>query len=238
MDKSFSILALVFSTSITFGQINVDTTEILRFANSLEKGEKYSGKYVHPFTGDTLERKIEGIVKDKCIYLEQMPNGGRLLCHYKIEDLKKIAQYYRSTVGADSMSTSVQMKLGVDSMSRSSVITTVKSEINGEEVVNPLQECLGNGDCVIEGYGAEKVSVTISVPVGGSMSMNDLAFTCKKENDIYIITVELVNHSCKPVILKNPIKEVYKCKDAEYQFSIDLKSSTDFIASIEMISKK
>lgn len=117
----------------------------LELADKLEKGQPYSEKFVHPFSGETLERKIVGIEDGKCLYIEEMPNGGKMECRYSEEQRKAVAQFYRQNINSTS-SSSIRVKLG------DTVTQEAKYFINGKEVSNPLDECVKDGTCVITGY--------------------------------------------------------------------------------------
>jgi len=79
------------------------------------------------------------------LYIEDMPNGGKMECRYTVESRKAVAKYYRDTANARSSGTEVSLPLGDGKQE-------TKYTINGKEVVNPLQEGLGAGACVILGY--------------------------------------------------------------------------------------
>ena len=81
----------------------------------------------------------------KCVYVEGMPNGGKMECKYSKDSLPSIAQYYRDTANADSSKVTV-------SGSKTDSTPKIVYKINGKSVDNPLQECMNNGDCVISGY--------------------------------------------------------------------------------------
>ena len=143
MTKRASFLLLFFFslTSVSYG---LDKEEMLAFADHLEKCTPYKGEFTHPFTGQKMQRKIVGIVDDRCLYTEEMPNNGLMTCKHHIDQLPVIAQHYRVVILAESYSLSASIK------SQEKVKTTYT--INGKEVKNPLQECMNNGTCVISGY--------------------------------------------------------------------------------------
>ena len=112
-------------------------------ASKLESCESYSCKFIHPFTGEMMEREITGETQGKCHYIEQMPNGGKMECNYSIELRTAVAQYYRAIDSAETFGTKVSSNL---------TKTNVTQTINGEEVEDSLQKALNNGQCVISGY--------------------------------------------------------------------------------------
>lgn len=61
------------------------------FADKLSSCTKYKTTFKHPFTGETLEKEILGIVSGKCDYVEQMPNGGKMECKYSESERMAVA---------------------------------------------------------------------------------------------------------------------------------------------------
>ena len=112
----------------------------MEFPDKLEKCESYSSTFKHPLTNDVLRREIVGIEGDKCVYIEEMPNGGMMICKFSDSERRVVAQYYRDLLMAQNHRTSNEDNVGT------------KYYINGKEVYNPLQEALNCGLCVIEGY--------------------------------------------------------------------------------------
>lgn len=115
------------------------------FADKLSSCTKYKTTFKHPFTGETLEKEILGIVNGKCNYVEQMPNSGKMECNYLENERIAVAQYYKDVATAKSVGTSVDADLGSGKQK-----TTYT--INGKVVDNPLQEATNSGICVISGY--------------------------------------------------------------------------------------
>ena len=145
LKKTCSLLLLFFAfASVSFAQ---DKEDIITFADHLEKCTPFKSEFLHPFSGQKMQREIVGITDDKCLYTEEMPNNGKMTCRYEIEQLPVIAKYYRDVALAKSHSTSAKITSHGD---KQEVKTTYT--INGKEVKNPLQECMKNGTCVISGY--------------------------------------------------------------------------------------
>ena len=115
------------------------------FPDKLDLCESFSCKFEHPFTDEIMERKIVGLVNNKCQYTEEMPNNGRMDCEYSESLRKAVAQYYRDIAAAESFGASVEANLG-----SGDVKTTYT--IDGKEVENPLQEAMDSGQCIISGY--------------------------------------------------------------------------------------
>ena len=146
--KRFLLVVLVFAfiNVQTYAEKTEDESKnMLTLADKLEKGEPYLTKFKHPFTGEMLEKKVVGIVDNKCLYVEEMPNGGKMECRYSPESRKAVAQYYRDLANSESYRTKARISL-TDGKQK------VKYTINGKEVKNPLEECLKNGECIISGY--------------------------------------------------------------------------------------
>jgi len=115
------------------------------FADKLSSCTKYNTTFKHPFTGETLEKEILGIIGGKCDYVEQMPNGGKMECKYSESERMAAAQYYKDVATAESAGTSVKANLGGGEQKATYTI-------NGKVVDNPLQEAMNTGVCVISGY--------------------------------------------------------------------------------------
>ncbi|MGD2085932.1 MAG: hypothetical protein PVH61_07095 [Candidatus Aminicenantes bacterium] len=118
----------------------------MEFPDKLEKCEPYSSTFKHPLTNEVLRREIVGIEGDKCVYIEEMPNGGMMICKFSDNQRRVVAQYYRDELMAQKH------------MTFDEYYVETKYYINGKEVYNPLQEALNCGLCVIEGYGEEQVN--------------------------------------------------------------------------------
>jgi len=112
----------------------------MEFTDKLEKCESYSATFKHPLTYEVLRREIVCIEGDKCVYIEEMPDGCRMICKFSESERITIAQYYRDFL--------------MDQKHRTSNEDNVETKyyINGKEVYNPLQEALKCGLCVIERY--------------------------------------------------------------------------------------
>ena len=132
----------MLSAGYVYAQGNKD---ILELADKLETCTPYKANFVHPLTGEKLTREIVGMTNGKCLYIEGMPNGGKMECKYSKDSLSSIAQYYRDTANAGSSEVNV-------STSQTDSKPKPIYKINGKPVDNPMQECMNNGDCVISGY--------------------------------------------------------------------------------------
>ena len=115
------------------------------FTDKLSSCTKYKTTFKHPLTEETLEKEILGIISDKCNYVEQMPNGGKMECKYSESERMAATQYYEDIASVESAGTNINANLG------SGELKTTYT-INGKVVDNPLQEALNTGVCVISGY--------------------------------------------------------------------------------------
>ena len=116
-----------------------------QLADKLESCEVYAQGFTHPFTGDLMGKNIAGLTDGKCLYIEDMPRGGKMECRYSEESRKAVAQFYRDTASAKSSGTQARISLSDGKQE-------LKYTIDGKEVKNPLQESLNNGTCVVSGY--------------------------------------------------------------------------------------
>lgn len=118
----------------------------MEFIDKLERGVPYVGTFKHPFTGETLKREIIGIEGDKCVYIEEMPGGGRMECRYSESQRGAVAKYYKDILSSKSWETDAHLTPDKET-------TKITYKIDGKEVENPLQEAIDSGACVIKGYG-------------------------------------------------------------------------------------
>jgi len=102
-----------------------------------------------------MTRELKGMVDGKWTSIEQMPNGGKMVCKFSDERRKEMAQYYEYQAKAwakGSISFSAKIKFDSRSASGNEAKTTTK--IDGEEIRNILQEMTDSGECVVLGYDA------------------------------------------------------------------------------------
>jgi len=118
---------------------------MLELAEKLDACDVYAQGFTHPFTGDSLEKKITGITDGKYLYIEDMPSGGTMECRYSEASRKAVAQFYRDWANAESSGTQA-------SVSSSDGSPEPTYTIDGKEVENPLGESMKNGTCVVSGY--------------------------------------------------------------------------------------
>ncbi len=147
MKKTVFIVSIFLLLVSVCSYAQDEQKDMLELAAKLESCEVFSKKFIHPLTGEPMERKIVGIVDGKCLYIEEMPGGGKMECRYSDEERKAVAQFYRDIANAQSSGANIKMSMSNDKLEVKSTYT-----INGKEVENPLQECMENGTCTISGY--------------------------------------------------------------------------------------
>ncbi|MDT8287746.1 MAG: hypothetical protein RQ748_11600 [Elusimicrobiales bacterium] len=113
--------------------------------DKLDKCERFTCSFRHPFAGKNMTRRILGIREGACIYTEEMPDGGEMRCSYDEKLRKNVARYMRKELSAKTSGTSV-------SLSISGGEPEVRQTLNGEETTDPRQEALDSGVCEISGY--------------------------------------------------------------------------------------
>jgi hypothetical protein len=113
------------------------------FADKLNSCTPYKVEFAHPFAPEKLSREIVGLVNGKCVFIEEMPNNGKMECKYSESQRKVVAEYYQDVSTAESAGTSFQTE---PSGARKTYT------INGKVVENPLDEAISSGICVISGY--------------------------------------------------------------------------------------
>lgn len=97
---------------------------------------KYKCSFIHPLSGENLEKGIIGYYDDKCHSLEEMPNSEEQYCAYNDSQLLNMVEYYVFH----------EEQCGNGNCS----ITSNESGyfINGMLTENTLQDMYGSGDCV------------------------------------------------------------------------------------------
>ena len=117
------------------------------FGAKLSTCTPYKCTFIHPIVRGKMEKTIVGFQNNKCIYYEQMPNGGKMTCALTKDSLKAVVQYEKDTQTAMAagkrQDVHVEMKNGV---------TQTTYAIDGKLVENPMQEALDSAQCVISGY--------------------------------------------------------------------------------------
>lgn len=166
------------------------------FVNNLSSCKAYKTNFIHPFTGETMDKEIFGIVDAKCKYIEQMPNGGQMECKYTESERIAVAKYYLDIAKASSSETEVSF-----SLNKGSVKNTYT--INGKIVENPLQEALNNGACVI--YGYDDSSEKNGSNLNGKLEIEWGKFVIAKnrsKDDVWKTDITITNNEDKMVVLE------------------------------------
>ena len=71
-----------------------------------------------------------------------MPNNGKMECNYTENVREGVAQYYSDIAHSETFGVELHTNLSASK-------TKLTCTINDEEVENPVQEALDNGQCVI-----------------------------------------------------------------------------------------
>jgi len=167
-----------------------EATDCALFPDKFSACEPFSCRFIHPFTGELMEKNVIGLIENKCQYIEEMPNSFRMDCEYSESLRKAVAQYYRDIDAAESSETSVSIDFGSDEVK-------TKYTIDDKAVENPLQEALDNGACQIV-QNVEQIPVTQSQTItpkvyacndgidndnDGLSDLNDPGCTNSRDND-------------------------------------------------------
>ena len=140
-DTTASSEALVAKKTGVTKKVEI-ATNCNSFPDKLSTCSVYKCKFTHPFTGESMQKEILGIVGGKCKYVEQMPAGGKMECNYVESSRKEVAKYYKNVAKAETTGTS--LSLGEEEK--------ITYTINGKKVDNPLQELINDKTCVTSGY--------------------------------------------------------------------------------------
>ncbi len=141
-----------FFTSLSFANDRSD------FPDKVEKCRSLRCEVEHLSTHEMVKRGNPGKVRDKSLYTEEMPNGGRIECVFSKDRRQAVAKYYKLLATAKSKKFNVKVSIP------GGKIKTVDI-LDGKEVENPLQKALNNGDCKIFG-DYSKFSTTIEKQIG------------------------------------------------------------------------
>jgi hypothetical protein len=136
MKKILIIVALSIFSITTFSQGN----DCQLFSNKIKNCESYECTFPHPFTGEKSSRKIIGSNNDKCLYVESMPNNGKMLCDFEKTNLKDISEFYKQAL-EELSEEDRQMSFSTENIPQ-----------------DPLSRSLENGTCCVLGYGNDDPS--------------------------------------------------------------------------------
>lgn len=115
------------------------------FPDNLNSCTIFKCQFVHPFTGEIMQKEITGLVDGKCNYVEQMPDNGKMECNYTESQRTAAAQFYKDVMAGKSSGASASWDLFSDEQK-------ITNTIDGKKVDNPLQTFMNDGTCIISGY--------------------------------------------------------------------------------------
>lgn len=115
------------------------------FAAKLKSCQASTTEFVHMLTNEKMKRIIEGVSEGKCIYIEEMPNNGRMTCRLNETDRKEYATYFEEIAAGNEISTSAEAGTTADT----STSTTV---VDGKPLSFDPNTLFTNGSCEISGY--------------------------------------------------------------------------------------
>ena len=127
--------------------------QLYELADNLEVCEKFSQKFTHPFTGTHMERKVAGIIDEKCAYSEEMPNNGKMECKYSEEFRVEVAKYYRDLANAELSDKNIETKVEAETNLNGEQEVKTTYTIDGNTVENPLDKAMNDDDiCTFTEY--------------------------------------------------------------------------------------
>jgi HEAT repeat protein len=153
----YSIMVSLFLTTPTFAN---DCTKL---HDKCKKYEGYKCELSNTFTDEIVEERRHVKAGDKYLYVEEMPNGGRMRCRFTKDQSLEVARYYSLLAAAKTKRFNVRVSMP------DGKIKTVDI-FDGKEVENPLQKSLDNGKCRIFGYSS--VSKATGQQIGGLSSVS------------------------------------------------------------------
>ena len=121
-----------------------EAQELQLLASHLRNCAALTQAFIHPWTGEQLERIISGMKNGSCHYRVDLPQGGKLECRLPPERLDDMAYYYENSA----LFKKAKIKTSV-SIVDGQQVTTNRFFVDGEEIVNPMQVSLDNRDCVV-----------------------------------------------------------------------------------------
>ena len=141
-------LSVVFAV-LAQSSAGTNVTECKDLAVKLQTCAPYTCTFVHPFTNETMQRRITGLNNGNCVYTEDMPAGGKMQCAYPAPMRQAVAQYLKDVQAAAAAGKSTSTQVTADLGSGKA---QTKYTIDGKAVDNPLQTALDSGACKITGY--------------------------------------------------------------------------------------
>lgn len=114
------------------------------FAAAIYNCANYEEQFVHPFTGDSLTRRVVGPGDDSCRVEEGVPGNMLMVCNYSFDRLPAVADFYAHPEKLENAKVSSSTRL-VDG----EPVTTTIYTIDGKEVSHPVNEALAAGECAV-----------------------------------------------------------------------------------------
>ncbi len=130
-----------------FGTDDDATVEYEGFPAAIYDCTEYVETFPHPYTGDPMVRNVYGVVDQRCHYEEQLPADGLMVCHYSLERLPAVADFYANIDKYENLSISSSTEW-VDGRP----VTTNTYTLDGEPYDHPLDAALAAGECAIREY--------------------------------------------------------------------------------------
>ncbi len=124
-----------------------EAKELRVLASKIKDCAAFVQPYVHPWTGEKLERRITGMKNEKCNYVVSMPKGGKMDCHFPPDRLNDMADYFQNSTRYKN----ARIKSSTHFVDGKPV-TKNRYFIEGKEIRNPMQESLDSGECVVSGH--------------------------------------------------------------------------------------
>ena len=111
------------------------------FPNKLRACKPYVCEYVHPFTGELMNREIKGLTDGNCIQEEELPGNLLMICNFDKSLRMAVAQYYEDSLNVSTDNLSIGTSGSIDDLTYL---------VNGEEVSNPLQKAMDDKLCILK----------------------------------------------------------------------------------------
>ncbi len=104
-------------------------------------------QFVHPFTGDSLTRRVKGFSGENCHYVEELPANGRWECFYPKDKLPQMADFYLHPERFENAEIKSRTEF-VDG----NLVTTTEYIVDGEAIFHPMNDSIEKGECKVLGY--------------------------------------------------------------------------------------
>ncbi len=121
------------------------------FAAAIYNCTDYEEPFEHPFTGDSLTRRVVGPVDDACRVEEDVPGNMLMRCNFSNDRLPAVADFYAHPETLQN----AKVRSSTRFVDGEPVITTIYT-IDGKEVSHPINEALAAGECAVIPVAGEK----------------------------------------------------------------------------------